>query len=247
MKVSVCIAVFNGENFLKEQIKTIIPQLNLNDEIICVDDCSTDKSIEVLKSFRDKRIKIIFSEKNRGHVSAFSKAASIATGDIIMFSDQDDLWINGRVCLLKKLFVKSSKPMLVFGDFSEFGDADLILNKKHPVTNLPSSKKNFNFLIYLILGKSRLFGCCMAINRKLCNIALPFPKTVASHDLWCGYLASLTGEINFTNELVTKRRLHINNFSRPRRRFLILVLLSRLNFIILAFSRLLRTLWYKFQ
>ena len=54
--ISVCIATFNGEKFLKQQIESILPQLGANDEVIVSDDSSTDGTVQILKNFNDRRL-----------------------------------------------------------------------------------------------------------------------------------------------------------------------------------------------
>ena len=93
MKISVCMATYNGELYVAEQINSILSQLNYNDELIIVDDCSSDKTIDVITSFGDERINLIKNNKNIGVNKSFSKSILLSTGDYIFLSDQENMLI----------------------------------------------------------------------------------------------------------------------------------------------------------
>ena len=93
MKVSIIIAVFNGETFLKGTIKSILNQNDENLELIIIDGGSTDKTIDIIKSFNSTKIKWI-SEPDKGISDAFNKGLRLATGDYINFQGDGDGFIN---------------------------------------------------------------------------------------------------------------------------------------------------------
>ena len=85
-------ASYNGESFIVEQIDSILKQIGTYDELIIVDDCSTDKTLSLLKNINDSRIRLFQTDKNVGHIGAFEMALSRASNDIIFLSHQDDIW-----------------------------------------------------------------------------------------------------------------------------------------------------------
>ena len=93
MKVSIIIAVFNGETFLKGTIKSILNQNDENLELIVIDGGSSDNTIEIIKSFYSSKIKWI-SEPDKGISDAFNKGIKLATGDYINFQGDGDGFIN---------------------------------------------------------------------------------------------------------------------------------------------------------
>ena len=93
MSISVCIATYNGEKFIQKQIKSILSQISLNDEVIVVDDLSSDNTVKIIESLNDKRIKIYLNNKNQREVYSFNRAIELAKNNFIFLSDQDDIWI----------------------------------------------------------------------------------------------------------------------------------------------------------
>ena len=95
--ISICMATYNGEKYIKEQIDSILPQLSKNDEIIISDDSSTDDTLSIIRSFNDHRIKIFSGCNFHSPISNFENALKYAKGDYIFLSDQDDVWLENKV------------------------------------------------------------------------------------------------------------------------------------------------------
>ena len=102
LRISVCIATFNGGNYIKEQIVSILPQLSKNDEVIISDDGSSDETLKLLESFNDERIKMFRNNGMHGFVWNFERALREATGDVIFLCDQDDIWKPNKVEVIMK-------------------------------------------------------------------------------------------------------------------------------------------------
>lgn len=103
-KISVIINFHNGEKYLYQSIKSIIEQNYNNLEIILWDNCSNDKSIEVIKSFTDYRIKYFFNKKKRKLYKARNEAILASSGELIAFLDADDWWEKDYLSSREKLF-----------------------------------------------------------------------------------------------------------------------------------------------
>ena len=89
-KVSIIVALYNKDKYIKKCIKSLLNQTLKDIEIIVVNDCSTDKSLDIVKSFDDKRIKVINNKKNKGIGITRNIGVSKATGEYIGFVDADD-------------------------------------------------------------------------------------------------------------------------------------------------------------
>lgn len=229
MSISVCLASYNGGKFIELQLDSIIKQLDKDDEIIIVDDCSTDNTLKIIRSINDKRIKIFLNEINKGHVFSFGRAIALATKDIIFMSDQDDVWIEDRATLMKNK-LQNSSAMLVSSN-SNFVDSkgDKIDFKVDGVDS-KFSDKNLSNIIDIFKGKGNYYGCGMALKKELKELILPIPYYVESHDLWIAMAANMAKSNLHCNEATLNRRVHGSNASIVKRK-LFLKLWSRLIFI----------------
>jgi glycosyltransferase involved in cell wall biosynthesis len=95
--ISVCMATYNGEKFIEEQVHSILSQLGQEDELIVSDDSSSDMTLFLLRQMKDRRIKIFSNTMGKGYVGNFENALIHAKGDSIFLSDQDDVWLPGKV------------------------------------------------------------------------------------------------------------------------------------------------------
>ncbi len=225
-------ATNNGERFLRRQIDSILIQLNADDELIVSDDSSEDATIEIIKSYSDPRVRFLSSGHFTSPVRNFENALSYARGDVIVLSDQDDVWLDNKLPLIRTLFMDSHTRRLVVLDGLVVDEHEQILHKSifekiHAGKGLIKNIYNNTYL-----------GCCMAFSRDLLEIALPFPSNIPMHDMWLGNLAALFGTIEFINEktilyrrhgaALTDFRIKFEPLQQIRRRFnLLLSLMQR--------------------
>lgn len=115
--VSIIMPNYNCEKYVAETIKSVLAQTYTNWELIFVDDCSTDNSIEVVRSFQDERIRILKNEKNSGAAVSRNYALREAKGEWIAFLDSDDLWLPEK--LEKQLaFMKDNGYSFSYTDYT---------------------------------------------------------------------------------------------------------------------------------
>lgn len=124
-KISILIPVYNVESYLEECLNSVIHQTEKDLEIICVDDASTDNSLQILKEYAkyDKRIKIISHSQNQGLCKTRKDAVLIAKGEYIMFLDSDD-YLSLNAC--QELYTNIIEQNVDFLQFDTF----LIPNEK---------------------------------------------------------------------------------------------------------------------
>ena len=91
MKISIVTASYNYQDYIKETIQSVLDQTYSDWELIIVDDCSTDNSVDVIKSFSDDRIKLFINEKNLGLAETIKLGIENATGEWIAFLESDDI------------------------------------------------------------------------------------------------------------------------------------------------------------
>ena len=121
--VSVCMATFNGERHVRRQIETILSELSGTDELIIVDDCSTDRTVEVICSIEDPRISVHRNAYNQRQVKSFATAIALARNDVVFLADQDDVWIPGRVDLMCEA-LQTARAALVASNFEWVDEAE---------------------------------------------------------------------------------------------------------------------------
>lgn len=203
--ISVCIATYNGERYIGEQIKSILNQLNSSDEIIVSDDGSKDKTIDIVKSFDDKRIRIIDGPRKGSPISNFENALKAAKGEYIFTADQDDVWTEDKVRTCMR-YLQSYDCII----------SDAIVTDSELKQTSPSFYKTNNTKTgkwYNLLVKNGYLGCCMAFNRKVLNSALPFPEYIPMHDIWIGNVAAFRFNVKFIGEKLILFRRHGYNSS----------------------------------
>lgn len=189
MKVSVCLATFNGEEFILEQINSILKQIGTYDEIIVSDDGSTDSTLEIIRNLNDNRIKILINTGQKGYTPNFQNALRESVGDIIFISDQDDVWLPGKYnAVLENL---RNYDLIVTNS--------MVTDEKLNVTNNSFfTIYNSGTGIFKNLICSTYYGCCMAFNRKVLDYSMPFPKNhEIAIDLWIGLVAEVVGKVKF--------------------------------------------------
>lgn len=203
MKVSICIATFNGEKYIKDQLNSILDQIPDDSEVIISDNYSTDRTISIIKTINDKRVSIFFFDKKNVTLN-FENALCKATGDFIFLADQDDVWLPGKFERV----------------FNELAAYDLVITNGRIVNEYLVETGNYIFNEKTI-GKGLLcnlitnsyVGCCIAFNRKVLDSSLPFPSNLPMHDWWIGLVAEITGSVKVVGEPMLLYRRHNNNAS----------------------------------
>lgn len=205
MSVSVCMATYNGEAYITEQLASILNQLKYDDEIIISDDCSNDQTRVIIKSFKDDRITLIENKHQCGVIRNFEKALQASRGDYIFLCDQDDVWMENKVEVflqyLQKYDLVQSDAVIV----------DSNLRTLHSsFFKLMGSKKGLLRNIF----KNNYIGCNMAFKRKVLVTALPFPVHIPMHDLWLGIVGELFFKTFYIPQQLLYYRRHNTNVSQ---------------------------------
>lgn len=199
-------AVYNGEKYILEQIESILGQLSVDDELIVSDDGSTDLTLDKVRACGDARIRIIANELDKGYSGNFENAIRHATGEVIFLSDQDDVWLAGRV--QKMLAALERCDMVVCN--AQFTDHVLT-----PLDMTLFSLRGGGQGFWKNLLKSRYLGACMAFKRRILRKALPFPgnRKLCPHDLWLTLVAELYYRVELIAEPLILYRRHGANVS----------------------------------
>lgn len=154
--ISIVIPVFNQERYLRDTMKTLQQQTYQNWEAICVDDASTDKSLEILGSISDSRIKIVHLENNVGVAKCRNAGTCAANGRYLAFLDADDLWKPEKL-EHQLTFMDTTGCAFSFTDY-EFADSQGIGTGK--VTSIPSQ-----ITYQKALGNTTIFTSTVMLDR----------------------------------------------------------------------------------
>ncbi len=203
--VSIVIATYNGSLFLAQQMESVVAQTYSNIEIIVVDDCSTDNTIEILKDFQLQypHINIYSNKINLGYVKNFEKGCTLASGTYIALCDQDDVW---HVDKIKKMqAVIGSYPVI-------YCDSVLCDENLQPIGVNISDRGNChdydNCLQQAIF--CRIYGHATLIRKDFMQKVIPFLEVIP-HDWWLSYMATFYGGIKYLNEPLASYRQHSAN------------------------------------
>lgn len=209
-RISVAMATYNGEKYIKEQIDSILLNLQTNDEIIISDDGSTDDTVEIINNYNDKRIKIYDGPKN-GLIKNFENAIKNCKGKYIFLSDQDDIWEKDKVKTVINVFEVKKCSVVIHDCVVVDENNSKILNNSF--YSIRKSKKGF--LKNVI--KNSYIGCCMAFESDLIKNIVPIPTNIAMHDQWIGLLGEINGNGSvFIEEKLIHYRRHENNVSNMK-------------------------------
>lgn len=175
--ISVAMATFNGERYLGEQLDSIASQTLRPDELVVSDDGSSDGTLEVLHSFAQRAAFTVTVTRNpgpRGYASNFNSALSQARGDVVLLSDQDDVWLPHKIETLVRWADAHPYTWVVMNDaaLTRHDLSDTGLTKLGQIRSARLGDAAF------------VMGCCALIRRQLLDLCLPIPPECRSHDDW---------------------------------------------------------------
>ncbi len=210
--ISVCMPTYNGALHVGEQLRSILSQLGPGDEVIVSDDGSTDDTLEVIRNLGDSRIRLLhhppIDNPHRGAwrtVNAVSRnveyAMGRASGDVIFLSDQDDVWLPGKVARVMREFERGVE--LVLHDSVVVDNNGMVLLNSYFDFSHPS-RSWFRFTL-----KCFYPGSAMAFTRRVAHLSLPFPQLGLAHDQWIATVEWTHGKnISFVREPLMLYRRH---------------------------------------
>jgi glycosyltransferase involved in cell wall biosynthesis len=183
-----------------------LKQLGKCDELVISDDHSTDNTIKVIEECADPRIKLVYNCAQKGYTQNFENAIKNAAGDIFFISDQDDVWVDSKVEVMKKYLE----------DFDVVISDATYVNENLEVTlgshfKLSTMKGGF----FRQLCRPRYIGACMAFNRVVLEKVLPFPKSAryCAYDYWFTLVSECCYKIRLVDEQLILYRRHDRNAS----------------------------------
>ena len=205
--ISVCMATYNGQRYIKEQIDSILCQLGETDELVISDDHSSDATAGIIKSYKDKRIKFFYNEFKRGVTHNFENALNKSHGDIIFLADQDDVWLPGKLDMMVA-FMEQGRYDVVECNCALVDSELNVIKESYYSYEFPQKKSVFGNFV-----KNSWLGCCMAFKRETLEAALPIPEKASAHDLWLCLYMQMHFKCGYMPDVLHLYRRHSNTVS----------------------------------
>lgn len=223
MKLSIVLGSHNGERYIGEQLDSIAAQSRLPDELIVADDQSTDATLDIVQQFSETAafpVRVMQQETNVGFAENFLRGARCASGDIILFSDQDDVWRSDKLARMESAF--EDPEVQLCSHAAELIDQD---GRRLPgvFQGVPEQR---------VYARSTLrqwdvfFGFSVAFRAALLDL-LPVderctdpiePGAKLAHDRWILFLATMSGKVVQLPETLAAYRQHgANQFGSTSR------------------------------
>lgn len=214
-KISVVMATYNGELYIREQLLSILNQTVIPAEIIICDDCSTDNTVEEIYKILNGancKYKIIRHETNKGVLMSFFDGLQNTTGNIIFLADQDDYWMEQKIETYMKIFKKYSNVGLIFSD-AYITDNNLNLTGKtlwETIDYTHSNLYNNITLMKEVIKRNFFTGMCMAFRKEILPKFLNISINML-HDEYLGWIALCKSEVYGIDIPLVYYRQHKNN------------------------------------
>jgi glycosyltransferase involved in cell wall biosynthesis len=232
-QVSVALATYNGTRWLLPQLRSIAEQLLPDDEIVIVDDGSTDGTVSLIEAQREPRVRLLRNPSNAGVRASFERALAACRGEFVFLADQDDVWLPGK----REALVSALRAGAVLA----ISDATVIDGEGREIEpSFMARRGGFRGSLAATLVKNRYLGCAMAFRRELLDEVLPIPPSVPMHDMWIGALAALRGRVAYVEQPLMQYRRHGGNVSPERRAGIGQMLAWRWRLLTLVAARRLR-------
>ena len=203
-KIVVALASYNGERYIKEQIKSIFNQTIAINKLIINDDHSKDNTLNIINNliFEGLPIEVNQNKTNLGYGLNFMKCISLCDFDYIFLSDQDDIWFPNKVEMMLQQIKKYPNYLCWMHDCS-ITDSKL---------NIILNSKIKNIREYGFSKNSYVMGATMVLSKSAKNYIYPYPSNIRNygHDNWIAWVMRSTNNLKIINEVLIYYRRHEN-------------------------------------
>lgn len=226
-RVSVALAAYNGEKYLKKQLDSILGQLGPRDEVVVSDDGSADHTLNIIRDYcaADARIRLVHGP-GKGIKQNIANAIAHTNGTFIFLADQDDVWMPDKVRRVLQVFWEQRCHVVVHDCVVVGEDLTQVI--------FPSffEYRGYGAGMWRNIWKNQYIGCCMAFHKDLKPYILPIPDDIQMHDQWIGVINDKHrgGTVFFKEPLLYYRR-HGDNVSDFGRNSVWVMIKNRLIFL----------------
>lgn len=224
MSVSVALCTYNGAAHIEEQLLSILNQSHVPDEIVVSDDASSDDVLDIVervfnawKSAQPGRVpalQILRNAKPLGVTANFAQAIAAGSGNIVILSDQDDVWHPRKVERMLEQFAAHPTALLAFTDARMVGasgdDLGINLFQTLGIGAATRAQLQSDRAFEALLRRNLVTGATVAFRRELAESAAPFPAAWV-HDEWLAVTAAVFGPLLMLEETLIDYRQHGGN------------------------------------
>lgn len=202
MKISVALATYNGERFIRQQLESLAGQTRLPDELVVTDDCSSDCTLEIVAEFARTApfpVRIYRNDRNIGYGDNFLRAAELCVGDWIAYCDQDDVWLSGKLATIEQYANWPNREIMMVAHSGIVVDENLTLTDVRE----PNIRRLRICRNEQLPGLWYVSGFAIAFRGDVIRSLSPWdrgpdggvPSMPLAHDVWTCRLARILGDI----------------------------------------------------
>lgn len=210
--ISVAMATYNGEKYIKAQLDSILSQTVSVEEIVIVDDCSTDQTVEIIQKYIKENkaqslIKLLTKAENEGYVKNFFRAMENTSGEYVFLADQDDIWYEDKVEKMLEVMKENVKIKLLASQYDLINETGEITKKNKGRDK--TTKISFDYLMFFNIAP----GCTYLVKREIIDLLLNQGDLIMQlpHDWQLSILAASKSGLYLYNPTKIQYRLHGNN------------------------------------
>ena len=220
MIVDILMCTYNGEDFIEQQIQSILDQTYTDFRLIIVDDISNDQTVEIIEKMMldDSRIEFHQNEKNLGYFNNFLSSLDFVTSDYLFFADQDDIWLKNKVEIQLADLLKEEENVLMNFSNSFLLYDEINLDAKFASKRNPDNIKRYYTSSIDLALKNIVAGHTVLIRaNQIPRIKDRMSKITDKNNLYFDYVLTLIlldkGKVKFLNESLVYFRQHPNSTS----------------------------------
>ena len=238
IEFSICLACFNGEKYIKDQLISVLAQIGRDDEVVISDNGSSDSTLEIIESLHDERIKVL-NFTTLGVAKNFQNSLLNARGEYIVLCDQDDIWLDGRL--------DAARCALFSSDLSVVGM--IVVNEDLEQLELDSNLISPSISFFKTFYSNGFSGCCLAFRRNVLDIVLPFPDQLPMHDWWIVLILIMRKRKISINKnkfiLYRRHKTNVSNTAINSKSSFVYRIYMRLLMLILLIQRYLKIIFFR--
>lgn len=227
LRIAVVMCTYNGERFVVEQIASVLEQSRPPDQLVIVDDASTDATWSILQracvAATETGIDVILrrNEENLGYVANFDYALSLANADLLFLCDQDDIWHSHKIERMAQEFIRRPDLTLLHTDARLVDATGASLNcglfEALGITLEALAQEHAGRAFEVLLRGNVVTGATTAVRGEAIRHASPFPPHWV-HDEWIAMSCAMSGLVDCLEEPLIDYRQHGNNQIGVRKR-----------------------------